>query len=246
MTLGGRHNPQGDPKGPQTSEMSPTRRRAVLRDSLGVSLATGAYGVSFGALGVAAGLSVAQTCALSLLMFTGGSQFALVGVLGSGGAAAAGVGSAALLGVRNAFYAIRMAPLLRVRGARRLAVAQLVIDESTAMALAQPELTTAPDDARLPRLAFFATGLGIYLAWNAMTLVGALGAQALGDPRVYGLDAAGPAAFVGLLAPRLRGREPWVVAVAAGIVGLALLPLVPAGVPVLVAGLAAVVVGVRR
>jgi len=227
-------------------EMSPSRRRAVLRDSLGVAVATGTYGVSFGALGVAAGLSVAQTCALSLLMFTGGSQFALVGVLGAGGSAGAGIAGALLLGARNAFYAIRMAPLLRVRGRRRLAAAQLVIDESTAMALAQPELAANSDDPRLPRLAFYATGLGIYVCWNLMTFAGALGADALGDPRVYGLDAAGPAAFVGLLAPRLRGRDPWIVAVAAGVVGLSLTPLVPAGVPVLVAALPAVVVGLRR
>lgn len=230
---------------PREPDTATVRRRAVLRDSLGVALATGAYGVSFGALGVAAGLNVAQTCALSLLMFTGGSQFALVGVLGAGGSAGAGIAGALLLGARNTFYAIRMAPLLQVRGRRRLGAAQLVIDESVAMALAQPELTATPPDPRLSRLAFYATGLGIYVCWNLMTFAGALGADALGDLRVYGLDAAGPAAFVGLVAPRLRGHDPWVVAVAAGVVALALTPVVPAGVPVLVAALAALVVGVR-
>lgn len=219
--------------------MSPTRRRTVLRDSLAVAVATGTYGLSFGALAVAAGLSLAQTCALSLLMFTGGSQFALIGVLGAGGSAGAGIASALLLGARNAFYAIRLAPLLDVRGRRRLAQAHLVIDESTAMALAQPELPAA-------RLAFLATGIGIFVTWNLTTALGAVGADALGDLRAYGLDAAGPAAFVGLIAPRLRGRDPFLVAGAAAVVALALIPLVPAGVPVLVAALAAVVVGARR
>ena len=220
-------------------EISPASRRSVIRDSLGVAVATGAYGVSFGALSVAAGLDVAQTCALSLLLFSGGSQFALVGILGGGGSVLTGIATAAQLGARNTFYGIRMAPLLEVRGLRRLVTAQLVIDESTAMALAQPTRAEA-------RLAFLWTGTGIYLLWNLMTLVGALAAGALGDPRTYGLDAAGPAAFVGLLAPRMRGRDPWTVAAAAAVIALALTPLVPVGVPVLVAAVAAVVVAVRR
>jgi predicted branched-subunit amino acid permease len=188
---------------------------------------------------MAAGLDVGQTCALSLLLFSGGSQFALVGVLGAGGSVGAGVLTALLLGARNAFYAVRLAPLLRVRGLRRLPTAQVVIDESTAMALAQPE----PDAARL---AFRVTGAGIYVLWNLATLLGAVGADALGDPRRFGLDAAGPAAFVGLLAPRLRGKDPWLVVCGAVVVALGLAPFVPAGVPVLLAATVALAVGVRR
>ena len=220
-------------------EMSPARRRRVWRDSLVLAGSTGAYGISFGAVSTASGLDVAQTCVLSLLLFSGGSQFALVGVLGGGGSAAAGVLTALLLGLRNTFYAIRMAPLLGVMGLCRLPTAQIVIDESTAIALAQPEPAAA-------RLAFRVTGAGIYVLWNLATLLGAAGADALGDPRRLGLDVAGPAAFIGLLAPRLRGRQPWVVAVAAVLVALGLAPLVPAGVPVLAAAAVAVVVGVRR
>jgi predicted branched-subunit amino acid permease len=219
--------------------MSPDRRRQVWRDSLVLAGSTGAYGVSFGAVSMAAGLDLGQTCALSLLLFSGGSQFALVGVLGAGGSVGAGVLTALLLGARNAFYAIRLAPLLRVRGLRRLPTAQVVIDESTAMALAQPE----PEAARL---AFRVTGIGIYVLWNLATLLGALGADALGDPRRFGLDAAGPAAFVGLLAPRLRGKDPWLVVCGAVVVALGLAPFVPAGVPVLLAATVALAVGVRR
>jgi predicted branched-subunit amino acid permease len=207
-------------------------RSAVLRTATGVGVATGAYGLSFGALGTAAGLSIGQTCALSVLVFTGGSQFALVGVLGGGGNALSGAASAVLLGSRNALYGARLAPLLRLRGVWRLLGAQLVIDESTAVALANEE--HGPPAARL---GFWTTGLAVFALWNAATLVGAVAGTAIGDPRDLGLDAAVPAAFLALLAPRLRGRSAWLAAVAGALVAVAVVPVVPAGVPVLVAAL---------
>ena len=213
-------------------------RSAVVRNALGVGVAVGAYGLSFGALATTSGLSIAQACALSILTFTGGSQFALVGVIGAGGSPAAGVASALLIGVRNAMYGLRLAPLLRVTGARRLLAAQLVLDESTAMAVAQ-------DEDRAARLGFWSTGLAVFVCWNLATLVGAVGATALGDPEALGLDAAVGAAFLALLWPRLTGRGPWITALVAGAVALALTPHFPAGVPVLVAGLVAVTVGMR-
>jgi predicted branched-subunit amino acid permease len=213
-------------------------RRAIVTDALTIGAVTGAYGGSFGAVAVAAGLSPAQACALSLLMFTGGSQFAMVGTIAGGGGAWAGAATAALLGARNAFYGLELAPMLRLRGARRMAGAHLVIDESSAMGVAQP----TPE---LGRLGFWATGAAVFVGWNAMTLVGAVGASALDDPGALGLDVAGPAAFVALLAPRLAGREPWVVALLAAGLALAAAPLVPAGVPVLVAAAVAMVAGLR-
>lgn len=209
----------------------------MWRDAVAVGVATGAYGLSYGALAAAAGLSLWQASATSLLMFTGASQFALVGVLAAGGTALSAAATATLLGSRNAFYGLRLAPLLDVRGGRRLAAAQLVIDESTAMAVAR-------DDDRAARLAFWATGLSVFVLWNVATIVGAVGASALDDPSVLGLDAAVPAAFLALLAPRLRGREPWAVALAAAVVAVAVTPMVPAGVPVLVAAAVAVLAGV--
>jgi predicted branched-subunit amino acid permease len=199
---------------------------------------TGAYGISFGAVAVAAGLSPVQACVLSLAMFTGGSQFAMVGTIAGGGGAWAGAATAALLGVRNAFYGLELSALLRLRGARRLLGAHLVIDESAAMGVAQP----TPE---LSRVGFWATGIAVFVGWNAMTLVGAVGASALDDPGVLGLDVAGPAAFVALLAPRLTGREPRVVALVAAVSALASVPLVPAGVPVLVAAAVAITAGLR-
>ena len=213
-------------------------RRRVLRTALGIGIATGAYGVSFGALSTTSGLTTTQTCALSVLVFTGASQFAFVGVLGAGGGAASGTATALLLGSRNTLYGLRLAPLLELRGLRRLIGAQLVIDESTAVAVGQ-------GDARAARLGFWSAGLAVYVLWNTATLLGALAGDAIGDPRTYGLDAAVPAAFLALLAPRLHGREPWAVALAACLVALLAVPVVPVGAPVLLAALVAVAAGLR-
>jgi predicted branched-subunit amino acid permease len=213
-----------------------TTRRAIIRDALGIGIATGAYALSFGAISVTAGLSILQTCALSLLMFTGASQFAFVGVLGAGGSAGSGPATAALLGSRNALYGLRLASLLEVTGLRRFAAAQLVIDESTAMAIARE---TKPE----ARMGFWSTGIAVFALWNLGTLIGALATHALPDPRVLGFDAAPPAAFLALLAPRLRAREPLAVAFASALVALVFLPFVPAGVPLLIVAVLVVLYG---
>ncbi|WP_309102310.1 AzlC family ABC transporter permease [Microbacterium sp.] len=212
--------------------------REVWREALGVVLATSAYGVSFGALAVAAGLDVWQTCVLSLLMFTGGSQFAFVGVFAAGGLAAlpSAIASAALLGVRNAAYGMRMSPIIGSGFWRRAAAAHYTIDESTAVAIAQSE-------PRLRRVGFWVTGIGIYLGWNATTLVGALVGDVLGDPRTWGLDAAAAAAFLALLWPRLKQRQAIAVGIAAAVVAAAFTPLLMPGLPVLVAAVVAILVG---
>lgn len=183
-------------------------------------------------------MSILQTCTLSLLLFTGASQFALVGVLGAGGSAVAAVSSALLLGSRNTLYAVRLASLIPQRGARRVVAAQLTIDESTGMATAAP--------AGLAATGFWATGASVYVLWNLATLLGALGAARLGDPGVLGLDAAVPAAFLALLWPQLRDRGLVGVAVAGGLIALVAVPLAPAGVPVLLAGLAVLPLVARR
>jgi len=208
----------------------------VIRDSLGVGIATGLYGTSFGAVAVASGLSVAQTCALSLVMFTGASQFALVGVLAAGGTPLASALTALLLGSRNTLYGLRVGPLLGWRGGRRVAAAQLLIDETTAMSLNRP-------DRSLARVGFLATGISIFVLWNLFTLLGAVAGEALGDPETYGLDAAVGAAFLALLWPRLSDSVNRVVALAAAALALALVPVTAAGVPVLAAGGVALLVG---
>jgi predicted branched-subunit amino acid permease len=225
--------------------VSATARSATLRDAVGLGIAVGLYGVAFGAAADAAGLDVWQAMTLSLLMFTGASQFALVGVLGAGGGAAAALGSALLLGTRNTVYGVRLAPLLAPRGPlRRAATAHWVIDETTAMAVAAP-------DRELGRLAFWATGATIYLGWNLMTLVGALGASGLGETAQAALDSVVPAAFLALLWPRLRKGfpEPEVqrrVAFGGAVVALLLTPFVPPGVQVIAAVVAVALAGRPR
>jgi 4-azaleucine resistance transporter AzlC len=211
----------------------------VLRNAVAIGLATGFYGVSFGVLAVAAGLSVPQACAMSLLMFTGASQFAAIGVLAAGGGALAAAAPALLLAARNAVYGMVVAPVLRGRTLARAAQAHLVIDESTAMARAQ-------DDPALARRAFLATGLSVFVLWNLGTAAGALAGGGLGDPRALGFDAMFPAAFLALLAPQLRRRGAPVAAAAGAAVAVALVPVAPAGVPILAAAFGVVPALVRR
>lgn len=211
-------------------------RARIVRDSWAVGAATGAYGVSFGAVSVAAGLSVVQTCVLSLVMFTGASQFALVGVVAAGGSPASGAVAAILLGTRNTLYGLRLAPLLGLSGWRRGTAAQLVIDESTAMSVTR-------EHPEASRVGFFTTGVAVFLLWNTATLLGAVAGNAIGDPRTYGLDAAVGAAFLALLWPRLRDRRNQLVAVVAVGVALGLVPVTAAGVPVLAAGGVALLAG---
>jgi predicted branched-subunit amino acid permease len=225
--------------------VSSTPRSATLRDAIGLGLAVGLYGAAFGAAADAAGLDVWQAMTMSAVMFTGASQFALVGVLGAGGGALAAVGSALLLGTRNTVYGVRLVPLLRPRGLlRRLGTAHWVIDETTALSIAAP-------DRRLARLAFLAGGASIFLMWNAMTVVGALGAAALTGPALAALDAVVPAAFLALLWPRLRTTFPEAavqrrVALGGAVVALALTPFVPAGVQVIAAVVAVALAGRPR
>ena len=214
----------------------PAARRGVVRNAIGVGLAVGSYGFAFGTASVAAGLSVLQTCLLSLLAFTGGTQFAVVGVVAGGGSAGAALAGGLLLGSRNTLYAMRLAPLLRVRGLRRLVAALGTIDESTAMAVAQT-------DEELARTAFWWTFGGVFTFWNLSTALGAL-AGSLIDPRAVGLDAVVPAAFLAFLVPRLRsGAVERRVAAGGAVLAAVLIPLTPPGVPVLAACAALLLAG---
>jgi predicted branched-subunit amino acid permease len=216
------------------------KSRGLYSTSIGVGVATGLYGISFGALSVSAGLDIWQTQVLSLLMFSGGSQFAFVGVIAAAGTGGAAIGaamvSAWLLGVRNGFYAVRMAPILKASGLGKLIPAMITIDESVAVATAQEVETDQ-------RKGFWITGLSVFVFWNLMTLFGAILGNTLGDPKSWGLDAAAAAAFLGLIWPRLRERQALAVAALALVVATLTTPSLSAGVPVLLAGLVAVVVG---
>jgi predicted branched-subunit amino acid permease len=212
-----------------------SRLTPATRMGLSIAVAVGVYGISFGALSVAAGLTVWQTVALSALMFTGGSQFAFIAVIGGGGTGAAAWAAATLLGIRNGIYGMQLKALIRPPAKLIPVMAQLTIDESTATAVAQDD-----HDERVR--GFWTSGIGVYLMWNAFTLLGAMAGDAIGDPKVWGLDGAAVAAFLGLLWPRLSAQDPIAVAVIAAVATVAAVPLVPPGIPVLIA--AAVTAGV--
>lgn len=210
----------------------------TFRDSLSVSFTVGAYGIAFGAAAVANGFSILQSCLLSLLTFSGASQFAIVGVIGAGGSAISGIATASLLGIRNGLYGVLMAPILKVRGLRRVVAAHVTIDESTGVSLSQE-----PRGVEAMREGFWLTGFGVFIFWNLFTLAGALGAKAMGDPSAWGLDAAVPAAFLGLVWPRLKTSTDRTLALVAAVFAIATTPFLPAGLPIIGTALLAVVAG---
>jgi 4-azaleucine resistance transporter AzlC len=206
----------------------------VVRDAIAIGLAVGTFGVSFGALAVAAGLSPAQAIVTSLLVFTGASQFAFIGVLAAGGGLVAATLPAVILAARNGLYGVAVAPLLQGPLLKRLACSHLIIDESTAMARAQAE-------PEMGRRALIATGLAVLVCWNLGTAIGAASGGVLGDPRRLGLDAMLPAAFLALLSPHLARPEARRAAVAGGLIALVLIPIAPVGLPIIAAGAAVIV-----
>ena len=216
-------------------------KRTVLRDSLAVAIPVGSYGAAFGAASISAGFSVVQTSLLSLLLFSGASQFAVVGVMGAGGSALSAIATGSLLGLRNGLYGMRMAPILALRGLKKIVGAQITIDESTGVALNQESR-----GIEASKYGFWATGIGVYIFWNLFTLMGALGAQAIGDPSAWGLDAAVPAAFLGLVWPRLIDNKSRAVAVCAALLALLLVPIAPAGVPIIATVSLAIIFGWKR
>src|SRR5690625_3786187 len=222
-------------KEPGAQASGPLVERAeIIRAALGLALYAAAFGLSFGAVAVASGLSVPQAIVLSLVLFSGASQFAFVGVAATGSPFAA-IPAALLLGVRNTFYGVTIAQILRPRGWRRVLAAHFSIDETAAMAAAQRS-------TRAKRYAFWASGAAMFMLWNVGSLAGALLGSVL-DTATFGSDDAAQAAFLALLWPALRtARGRWVAA-GSVVLALVLIPLVPAGVPVLAAVLVAVAAG---
>jgi len=215
------------------------KKNPVDRTALSVAFTVGLYGAAFGAAGVTSGFSILQTCLLSILLFSGASQFAVVGIMGAGGSAISAIATATLLGFRNALYGLQMAPILKVGGLKRVLAAQITIDESTAVATLQEN-----DEDR--KRGFYVTGIGVYIFWNLFTYLGALGASAIGDPSVWGLDAAVPAAFCGLIWPRLKNKTQFLVSAIAIAWALLLTPIAPAGIPIITTVLLAVIFGVKK
>ena len=215
------------------------KKNQVDRTAFSVAFTVGLYGAAFGAAGVTAGFSILQTCLLSILLFSGASQFAVVGIMGAGGAAISAIATATLLGFRNTLYGLQMAPILKVKGIKRVLAAQITIDESTAVA-------TLQDNDEDRKRGFYLTGIGVYVFWNLFTFLGALGASAIGDPSVWGLDAAVPAAFLGLIWPRLKNKIQFLVSGVAIAWALLLTPVTPAGIPIITTVVLAIIFGAKK
>jgi predicted branched-subunit amino acid permease len=211
---------------------------SVASVSISVGVAVGIYGISFGALSVTAGFDIWQTIALSALMFSGGSQFAFVAVFAAGGVVAlpAAITSAWLVGIRNGFYALTLAPKLGANGIRRLLAAQLTIDESTAV-------STSQDSESDQRKGFWYTGIAVFVFWNLATILGALLGSVLSDPEVFGLDAAAAAALFALVWPRIQKSTGAAIAAMAILASTLLSATLPSGFPVLIGAAIAITVG---
>ncbi|MDP4668528.1 MAG: AzlC family ABC transporter permease [Candidatus Nanopelagicales bacterium] len=212
----------------------------MTRNAIGVGLATGLYGISFGALAVTSGFSFAQAQVLSLGLFSGASQFAVVGIMGAGGGALAAIATSSLLGIRNGLYALSLARVLKLSGIKKVFASHITIDESTAMSVANV------DDEELSRWAFWATGISVFVFWNIATAIGAIGASLITDPKSFGLDAAVGAAFLALLWPRLINKQIRYIALSAALLAIILIPVVRPGIPVLASVLIAVIIGLRN
>ncbi|MQA14740.1 MAG: branched-chain amino acid ABC transporter permease [Pseudonocardiaceae bacterium] len=199
----------------------------LLGDVLALAAAITLVGASFGALAVTAGLPVWLAMAMSLLVFAGGSQFLVVGVLAAGGSPLAGLVGGLLVNARHLPFGLAIADVIGCGPVRWLG-AHLLIDESTAFARAQ-------DEPHRARLAFWSSGIALFVGWNVGTLVGAIAAGRIGEPEAFGIDAAFPAALLALLLPGLRGAADRRVAAGAAAIALLATPLLPAGLPVLAA-----------
>jgi 4-azaleucine resistance transporter AzlC len=218
-----------------TSDEPFPERSEIRHAVVGIGLYAGAFGATFGAVATTSGLSVIQAVVMSAVMFTGASQFALAGVVAAGGSPLAAISTALLVGLRNAFYGVPIARIVRPRGVRRLWTAHFVIDETTAMAIGQ----------RAPlagRYAFWATGLTLFTLWNLGTLAGAVIGSGI-DTSTLGLDAAAPAIFLALLWPQLKRDHAQSVALGAIVLSMALVTVVPAGIPIVAAAVVAIAAG---
>jgi 4-azaleucine resistance transporter AzlC len=203
---------------------------AGARAAAPIAIAVVAFGASFGILARDAGMGVVAPIVMSLTTFAGSAQFAVASVLGSDGALAAAILAAVLLNLRYVAIGVSVAPALGGPAARRVAEAQLAVDESWAV---------AQRDGRIDRGRLLGAGTVLMASWMTGTVAGVLGGSSLGDPADYGLDAMFPALFLALLVGQLVGRRARVSALAGGVIALALTPVLPPGLPIVAAALGA-------
>jgi 4-azaleucine resistance transporter AzlC len=207
------------------------RLREGLRAGLPFAVAGGLLALSFGVVAQGAGLSAGAAIAMSAIVFAGSAQFTAIAILSQGGTVAAAVLAAALVNSRFLPMGVAIGPSLPGGPLRRAAQGQAIVDASWGIA--------GRGDGTFDRWILFGSTAAQYLGWVGGTVAGALGGNVLGDPDKLGLDAVYPAFFLALLIDELTDRRSRVVAGLGLLIALALVPVAPAGVPVLAASLAA-------
>jgi 4-azaleucine resistance transporter AzlC len=226
--------------GEQPEPFTPSPRasfRAGLRAGVPYALAGCVLSLSFGVVARQAGFSVIGAIAMSAIVFAGSAQFAAVSIVVGGGGIGAAVATAALVNSRFLPMGVALAPSLPGNFLARAAQGQTIVDASWAMA--------NRGEGHFDRHFLFGATAVQYVTWLIGTIVGALAGNGLGDPRALGLDAIFPAFFLALLGAELRDARSRGAALGGGLIALALVPLAPAGVPVLAAS-AAALIGLRR
>jgi 4-azaleucine resistance transporter AzlC len=217
--------------------VSGTRYRDGAKKIAPIAVAALAFAISFGVLARASGIASVEAIVMSATTFAGSAQFAAASILGVGGGIASAIVAATLLNGRYAPISVSVAPVFVGGPLRRLLESQLIVDESWAMSRRR--------DGRYDRRLLVGGGLLLYVCWVGGTVIGVVAGDALGDPASLGLDAAFPALFLAILVTQVHSRRALAAAVLGGTIALVLLPVTPAGVPI-VAAAAACVLGWRR
>ena len=199
--------------------------------------ASASFGIAFGILASTAGMGSVAPIVMSATTFAGSAQFAAASVLDDGGSIAAAVIAAVLLNARYLAISVAIAPAFDGSRLRRFFEAQLLVDESWAV--------SQVGGGRIDRRLLVGAGILLFPCWVGGTTLGVFGGDVLGDPKRLGLDAAFPALFLVLLITLTVSRRAIVAAFAGGLIALVLLPIAPAGLPVIAAG-AVSLVGLRR
>ena len=208
-----------------------------VRAGIPFAVAGGLLSISFGVVAQKGGLSAVAAIVMSAIVFAGSAQFAAVAIIAQGGTVGAAVAAAALVNSRFLPMGVALGPSLPGGAAARAAQGQTVVDASWALA--------SRDDGSFDRMMLFGSSAIQYVSWTTGTVVGAIWGEKLGDPETLGLDAIYPAFFLALLLVEIKSRRALGVAALGALIALALVPVAPPGVPVLVASLASLV-GLRR
>ncbi|HEV2250864.1 MAG TPA: AzlC family ABC transporter permease [Candidatus Limnocylindria bacterium] len=209
--------------------MSP--QRAALVEGWPVLTSVVVVGIPFGIVARQSGLSPAEVMAMSLFVFAGASQLAMVQLFKDGVAWPLIVATVLLINLRHVLMAAALRPYVaRVSVAKRLAAAYVLTDEAFAMAIGWFRRGRT-------EIAYYATfAVALYALWNTATVVGMLLGPSIGEPRRFGVDFAITATFIAIVVVGVRRRSDAIVALTAAVMASLLAYLGASVVAVVTAG----------